>query len=219
MPSAATRIVPAPNIRPCGVNIIAELAKAARSRASDPSRGCSCRTCLLRRLLLNEKIAVRDAPRVRFGIQLSRKGTRSITLKAIGSPIVAGPEEANRPRRHIPSADDVRRGLFRITVWNSDRNLKGARIIARPAAGSGADADRKIRSELLDRLGHQDWTDFGQRNVIVNSGIVHLWGLVGSREEHKALVALAEGVPGVVSVSDEMIPAYWLRIAAIIARW
>jgi CBS domain-containing protein len=76
------------------------------------------------------------------------------------------------------------------------------------AAGSGADADRKIRSELLDRLGHQDWTDFGERNIIVNSGIVHLWGLVGSQEEHKALIALAEGVPGVVSVADEMIPAY-----------
>jgi hypothetical protein len=75
-------------------------------------------------------------------------------------------------------------------------------------AGSGADADRKIRSELLDRLGHQDWTDFGERNIIVNSGIVHLWGLVGSPEEHKALIALAEGVPGVVSVADEMIPAY-----------
>jgi CBS domain-containing protein len=79
---------------------------------------------------------------------------------------------------------------------------------AQAGGGSGADADRKIRSELLDRLGHQDWTDFGQRNVIVNSGIVHLWGLVGSQEEHRALVALAEGVPGVVSVSDEMIPGY-----------
>jgi osmotically-inducible protein OsmY len=44
--------------------------------------------------------------------------------------------------------------------------------------------------------------------VIVNSGIVHLWGPVGSQEEHKALVALAEGVPGVVSAADEMIPAY-----------
>jgi CBS domain-containing protein len=76
------------------------------------------------------------------------------------------------------------------------------------SAGSGTDADRKIRSTLLDKLGHQDWTGFGQRNVIVNSGIVHLWGLVGSQEEHKALIALAEGVPGVVSVSDEMIAAY-----------
>ena len=76
------------------------------------------------------------------------------------------------------------------------------------AAGSGADADRRIRLELLDRLEDQDWTDFGERNVIVSDGIVHMWGLVGSPQEHKALLALAEGVPGVVSVSDEMIPAY-----------
>ena len=76
------------------------------------------------------------------------------------------------------------------------------------SAASGADADRKIRLELLDQLEDQDWTDFGERNVIVSDGIVHLWGLVGSAEEHKALIALAEGVPGVVSVSDEMIPAY-----------
>jgi osmotically-inducible protein OsmY len=57
-------------------------------------------------------------------------------------------------------------------------------------------------------LGEQDWTDFGSRNVIVTDGVVHLWGLVGSEEERKALTALAEGVPGVVGVSDEMIPAY-----------
>jgi CBS domain-containing protein len=80
---------------------------------------------------------------------------------------------------------------------------------AQTAAGDGGtDADRKIRLELLDRLDDQSWTDFGQRNVIVSDGIVHLWGLVGSENEHKALLALAEGVPGVASVSDEMIPAY-----------
>lgn len=44
--------------------------------------------------------------------------------------------------------------------------------------------------------------------VIVRSGVVHLWGLVSSEAERKALAALAEEVPGVVRVSDEMIPAY-----------
>jgi CBS domain-containing protein len=70
------------------------------------------------------------------------------------------------------------------------------------------DEDRQIRQELLSRLNEQQWTDFGSRNVIVSSGIVHLWGLVGSDNERTALVALAEGVPGVARVSDEMIPAY-----------
>ena len=48
---------------------------------------------------------------------------------------------------------------------------------------------------------------FGDRNVTVSGGVVHLWGLVGTEAEHKAPLALAEGMPGVARVSDEMIPA------------
>lgn len=70
------------------------------------------------------------------------------------------------------------------------------------------EADRQIRQELLSRLGDQNWTSFGARNLIVADGVVHLWGLVGSSNERTALVALAEAVPGVVRVSDEMIPSY-----------
>jgi predicted transcriptional regulator len=77
--------------------------------------------------------------------------------------------------------------------------------------GNGEETDKRdleIRHELLARLEQQSWTGFGSRNVIVTGGVVHLWGLVGSEAERKALVALAEGVPGVVRVSDEMIAAY-----------
>jgi CBS domain-containing protein len=70
------------------------------------------------------------------------------------------------------------------------------------------ETDRQIRLDLLSRLQEQSWTDFGDRNVTVSNGIVHLWGLVGSEAERKALLALAESAPGVVRVSDEMIPAY-----------
>jgi CBS domain-containing protein len=59
------------------------------------------------------------------------------------------------------------------------------------------ETDRRIRLELLSRLQEQSWTDFGSRNITVSSGVVHLWGLVGSEAERKALRALAEGVPGV----------------------
>jgi predicted transcriptional regulator len=52
--------------------------------------------------------------------------------------------------------------------------------------------DRQIRLDLLARLREQSWTDFGSRNVTVSAGIVHLWGLVGSPEERKALLALAK---------------------------
>ena len=70
------------------------------------------------------------------------------------------------------------------------------------------ETDRQIRLDLLSRLQEQSWTDFGSRNITVSGRVVHLWGLVGSEAERKALLALAEGVPGVSRVSDEMIPAY-----------
>ena len=70
------------------------------------------------------------------------------------------------------------------------------------------ESDRQIRLELLSRLQEQTWTDFGSRNITVADGVVHLWGLVGSEAERKALLALAESVPGVSRVCDEMIAAY-----------
>ena len=76
------------------------------------------------------------------------------------------------------------------------------------AGDEPADTDRSIRLDLLSRMQQQDWTDFGSRNVIVSDGVVHLWGLVGTPEERTALIALAEDIPGVARVADEMIPTY-----------
>jgi CBS domain-containing protein len=90
----------------------------------------------------------------------------------------------------------------------SRANLIQALASASLEPNKGLDQSRTIRQELLSRLETQPWTDFGSRNVIVASGKVHLWGLVGSPAERKALVAIAEGVPGVSGVVDEMIPAY-----------
>ena len=97
----------------------------------------------------------------------------------------------------------------RIVGVVSRSNLIQALASATPAPGGEPDADRRIRDELLSRLAkEQNWTDFGSRNVIVTDGTVHLWGLISSDAERKALIALAEGVPGVTQVVDEMIPAY-----------
>lgn len=90
----------------------------------------------------------------------------------------------------------------------SRSNLIQALASSKPALRAKKESDRTIRLKLLDRLGKQQWTDFGSRNIIVENGVVHLWGLVGSESERKALTALAEEIPGVARVSDEMIPAY-----------
>jgi CBS domain-containing protein len=81
-------------------------------------------------------------------------------------------------------------------------------LASRVDAAGHEEIDRHIRLDLLSRMKEQSWTDFGGRNVIVSDGVVHLWGLVGSEDERIALVALAENVPGVARVADEMIPAY-----------
>jgi CBS domain-containing protein len=109
-------------------------------------------------------------------------------------------------KHRIKRVPVLRDGKLVGTVSRS--NLIQALASSRGNAHEGAEADRDIRAILLSQLGEQDWTDFGSRNVIVTDGVVHLWGLVGSEAERKALTALAEGVPGVVRVSDEMIPAY-----------
>jgi osmotically-inducible protein OsmY len=90
----------------------------------------------------------------------------------------------------------------------SRSNLIQALACGQVAAAHNVPSDRSIRLELLDRLAGQSWTDFGSRNVIVRDGVVHLWGLVGSRARHEALLALAQDVPGVKQVADETIPAY-----------
>jgi CBS domain-containing protein len=90
----------------------------------------------------------------------------------------------------------------------SRSNLIQALASSKLAPEAKPEADRSIRLELLDRLSQQRWTDFGSRNVTVEDGIVHLWGLVGSDAERKALVALAREIRGVSGVTDEMIAAY-----------
>jgi len=109
-------------------------------------------------------------------------------------------------RHRIKRVPIVRDGKLVGIVSRS--NLIQALASATPHADGPTASDRQIRLELLDRLAHQKWTEFGETNVIVRDGVVHLWGLVYTPAERKALVALAEQVLGVVSVSDEMIPSY-----------
>jgi CBS domain-containing protein len=109
--------------------------------------------------------------------------------------------------RHRIKRVPVTRGSELVGIV-SRANLVQALASAAPAPANSGDKDRTIRQELLSRLVEQTWTGFGDRNVIVIDGKVHLWGLVASPAERKALIAIAEQVPGVTDVVDEMIPAY-----------
>jgi len=110
--------------------------------------------------------------------------------------------ERHRIKR-IPIVDDGE-----LVGMVSRSNLIQALASTQKAAAAVPASDRKIRQDLIERLDDEDWTGFGERNVIVTDGVVHLWGLVGSVAERKALLALAREVPGVIGVEDEMIPSY-----------
>jgi CBS domain-containing protein len=109
-------------------------------------------------------------------------------------------------RKRIKRVPVVRNGKLVGIVSRSNLIQALASVVGR--IDQPAESDRQIRLELLSRLEQQSWTDFGSRNVTVGDHVVHLWGLVGSPEERKALLALAESVPGVTRVCDEMISAY-----------
>ena len=127
-------------------------------------------------------------------------------------PIAVGPDTplgdiaALFERKRIKRVPVTRDG--RLIGIVSRANLIQALASAIDGAGAAPDSDREIREALLARLREQSWTDFGDRNVTVKNGVVHLWGLVGTAAEHNALLALAESVPGAVRVCDETIPAY-----------
>ena len=113
--------------------------------------------------------------------------------------------EKNRIKR-VPILKD-RKLVGIVSRSNLIQALASAEAGLEPPAKDAA-ADRDIRNAILARLADQPWTDFGERNIVVSDKVVHLWGLVGSPEEHKALLALAEGIPGVRKISDEMIASY-----------
>ena len=69
--------------------------------------------------------------------------------------------------------------------------------------------DRTIRAQLLAELREQKWADASEGRVVVSDGVVHLWGIVGSEDERRALRIVAENTPGVRGIEDhtEFAPA------------
>jgi len=63
-------------------------------------------------------------------------------------------------------------------------------------------SDSAIRQRLASTLLAQPWASATESNIIVNKGVVELWGVAGSEQEKKATRVAAEGIPGVVQVVD-----------------
>ncbi|MBB3265961.1 CBS domain-containing protein [Azospirillum sp. OGB3] len=74
----------------------------------------------------------------------------------------------------------------------------------RGGTGFGASGDEAIRAALLEALDGQSWVDLDRINIVVNDGVVQLWGMVDSEEQRRALHTAASGISGVKRVEEHL---------------
>ena len=103
--------------------------------------------------------------------------------------------------RHIKRVPVLRDGKLLGIVSRANLLRALACRIAQPVTAD----DRRIRDALMTELHGQAWGEsLPAGNVVVQDGVVHLWGYVDSDAERTARVVAAEGVPGVRAVRDHM---------------
>jgi len=103
--------------------------------------------------------------------------------------------------KHIKSVPVLREGKLLGIVGRADLLRALAARIALPCA---VDDDR-IREAVLTELRAQPWGGSPtEGNVVVQDGVVHLWGYVDSAAARQARVVAAESIAGVRRVEDHM---------------
>ena len=106
--------------------------------------------------------------------------------------------------RHIKRVPVVEDG--RLVGIVSRANLVQALV----SSGAGAQTtptpmDRDIRAQLCSELSRQPWAfPPTAANVIVDHGEVHLWGYIGTESARRAIIVMAENIPGARRIHDHM---------------
>jgi CBS domain-containing protein len=86
----------------------------------------------------------------------------------------------------------ARRDLVRALVGDAPQLL---------AAGM---ADRMIHDAICADIRRQPWANLSDMGIRVTNGVVRFGGIVSTDAQHKALVLLAQNIPGVKAVEDEI---------------
>jgi CBS domain-containing protein len=91
----------------------------------------------------------------------------------------------------------------------SRANLLQALISWDPQAARAPQSDDQVRRDVEAAVARQPWTSPWPTNVVVNAGVVHLWGFVPTQAASDAYRVAAENVPGVRKVKNHLrrIPA------------
>ena len=73
------------------------------------------------------------------------------------------------------------------------------------AIDAATPTDNTIREDVMARLKAETWSRPSLINIIVQDGMVELWGIVDSPTEKKAVRVAAEVTPGVRAINDNLI--------------
>jgi CBS domain-containing protein len=118
------------------------------------------------------------------------------------SPAATLPEIASTLERYrikrVPVVEDKK--LVGIVTRSNLLQALAAADVSRPSAPD----DRAIRQQLLAELQRQPWAHMALKNIVVQDGVVSLWGMVSTDDERQALRIAAENVPGVKRVEDQL---------------
>jgi CBS domain-containing protein len=104
-------------------------------------------------------------------------------------------------RHHIKRVPIVRDG--KVVGIVSRANLLQGLLAREPHPADGAN-DEQIRAAVSAELAKHPWSS-DVTNVVVDQGVVHLWGNVGSAPSREAVRVAAENVPGVRRVVNNVV--------------
>lgn len=105
-------------------------------------------------------------------------------------------------RHHIKRVPIVRDGKVVGIVGRS--NLLQGLLAREPHPSEVSTDDESLRTKAAAELAKQTWLS-GTANVVVDKGVVHLWGVVGSSAAKDAVRTVIENISGVKRVVNNLV--------------
>jgi CBS domain-containing protein len=84
-------------------------------------------------------------------------------------------------------------------------NLMHAMVSLARVVQPAAKDDAAIREQLLAEIQKERWAPAASTNVVVQDGVVELWGVIVDERQREALKVAAENIPGVKAVKDHLV--------------
>lgn len=106
-------------------------------------------------------------------------------------------------KRHIKRVPVVRDGKL-VGIVSRANLLQGLAASSAEVESETVADDRAIRDAIIKEIGNNTGVWVERINVIVNQGVVQLWGLVDSQQQRTAAQVAAENTPGVKSVENNL---------------